>query len=314
MLIGLIIGAALLIAAAFLLWPAEPDPYALLQKAQSPVAQNLCRLAILEQEPDNEAVWTELLAQYQQYADPLTLYAAQQKAQQALGKPVLLTEEVSARPAVSEPLVEGSTLAQRGRRLTDFKDADGLAAGDTVTYLSTAEGIYACYEGLRLKISGAKAQVMIAAREGLYYLNLLEKKVQYIRGDGLWVTTLSPLDTLDFTFCNGQLYQLDTAGRLYRDGTLLEGMEWAELCSLNGTVYGVCTQGLCDVEKRTVLTSSSLQGLCAGEDGCLYYLNEYRYPCRYDPVDGQAVILREQEAVAVGQGYYMDPKGKIRKL
>jgi len=318
-LIGIICTAVTIgLLTTLLLWPKAPDPYACLNKAQGRIEQNLCRLAILEQNPTDESVWTELLAQYQQYADPLTLYAAQQKAQEALGHPLLAAPGITPSPAVSVPLAEGSTLAQQGILLKDFDRGDGLAVSGPITYLSAADGIYACYKGLEIKLAGVKAQVMIPAQEGLYFLNLAEHKVQYISGDGLWLTTLSTLPTVDFAFCQGALYQLDPAGNLYRDGQPLDRPALHEICTLGDTLYGLGPEGLYRVEDAQRLVTSPRSGLTAGEDGCLYYLNEYRYPCRYDPQQQEGVILKEQEVTAVGQTgdrvYILTEKGILKKL
>ncbi|MBQ7935859.1 MAG: hypothetical protein IJ333_05870 [Clostridia bacterium] len=154
-LIGIIAANIFLIAVALavLFLPQETAPYTLLAEAETRIEKNLCRLAILEQDPADEVIWRQLLLEYQQHADPLTLYAAQQQAEKTLGHTIVLPEGITAVPAISAPLQEGSDIAQKGVTLKAFDQADGIASDGTVTYLSVQDGVYAHYKGLTLKYS-----------------------------------------------------------------------------------------------------------------------------------------------------------------
>ncbi len=317
-------GAVLLlviIAGLGLFFKKEPNPYALLPKAEGRIAQNLCRLAILEEDPLNEEVQRALLMEYQQHADPLTLHSALQKAEEALGHPIILPEGLASAPSPSKPLAEGGDIAQKGVCLKKFKTAESLASDGTITYLSYENGIYAHYKGLKIKIFHGKVQHMLAAEEGLYFISLPERRVQYLAGDGSSITTLSTKEAADFAYWEDTLYLLDGEGRLWQEDTQKDAPLLTELCTLGDTLYGCGKEGLYRIQKDAPaeqITPSSLSNLTAGEDGKLYYLNEYGYPCLYDPATKTAQILKEKEGISIGQTlkkvYYLDPKGKIRTI
>ncbi len=316
MIIG-IIGATLAIGIflLLLLWKPTPDPYKLLGQAEGRIAQNICRMVILEEHPEDETVRRELLMSFQQYADPLTFYAAQQHAEAILGHPITLPEGVSTAPQISPALAESSPIAQGGVTLKNFPQADGLAAGGEITYLSTKAGIYAYYKGISVKISPRPANHMMSAEEGVYFLDATEQIVKYLAGDGTYITALSSIKAKDYGFLNSVLYILGTDGRIYADGLpIAEGFR--EICISGDTLYAAKDSGLYRLaEQAEQITASSLSHLTAGEDGALYFLNNQNYPCR---LKGQeATILKEKYASAIGQTngsvYYLDPKGKIRK-
>lgn len=316
MIIG-IIGAAFTIGIFLflVLIKPTPDPYKLLAQAEGRIAQNLCRMAVLEENPADEAVRRDLLISFRQYADPLTFHAAAQKAEAVLGHPITLPEGAESRPQASPALSESSTIAQGGVTLKDFPQADGLAASGAITYLSAEDGIYAHYKGLSVKISPRPADHMMPAEEGVYFLDAAERIVKYLAGDGSFITALSFIEAKDYGFLNGVLYILGTDGRIYtREEPIAEG--FTELCVLGDTLYAAKDSGLYRLaEQAEQITASPLSHLTAGEDGALYYLNDQNYPCRLK--NGEASILKEKEAAAIGQTngrvYYLDPKGKIRK-
>ena len=314
-LIG-IIGLFLTVGLLFLLLlKPTPDPYSLLGKANGRIQQNICRMAILEERPEDEAIRRELLLSFQQYADPLTLYAALQQAEAVLGHPIDLPQGVESAPRISTAIGECSTIAQRGVTLKEFPQADGLAVSGDITYLSTQEGIYAHYKGVSVKISPRPADKMIPAEEGVYFLDTTEQLVKYLAGDGSYTAALSYTEAKDYGFLNGVLYILGTDGRIYADNVpMAEGFE--EICILNNTLYASKNNEIYRInEEAEKIASSFLSHLTAGEDGALYYLNKQGYPCRFK--DNEASILKEKEAAAIGQTkgtvYYLDLNGKIRK-
>ncbi len=324
--IGIISTAVLLLLAAgiALFWQgSEKDsisPAALLETAATRTEKNLCRLALLEEEPANEAVWADLLADYSVHADPITYRTACQKAKSDLGARPVFTEGTSA-PQITAPLAEGSTLAQKGYTMTEFKDASGICVSKNTVYFCTEEGIFASYQGLTRKISPAIAQGMIAAEEGLYFLNLTQRKVQYLAGDGSFTATLSTVKTSDFTYIQGILWVLGTDGTLYRDGTPLETPRFREIAAVGTTLYAKGTDGLYRVEQdgtSSLLLSKVITTLTSGEDGFLYFLNEEGYPYRFDPATEEAAMIKNVSSVAVGQTndtvYVYTAKGKLRIL
>ena len=318
MIIGIISTLSAIGIVLLLLLPKKaPDPYSLLAKAQGRIAQNLCRLAILEENPEDEGIRRELLISYQQYAEPLTLYSAQQEAEKLLEHAITLPEGVESDPQVSAAVGTEASVAQGGFNLKDVYRADGMVSDGTIIYFTTDQGIYANYKGLEIKLTHLSANRMIPAKEGLYFLSTLENTVKYLAGDGSYITTLSYRKAKDFTFIDDTLYILDTEGRIYAGETRLETPIFNELCTVGGTLYACGESGLYTVGTETKqITASSLSRLTAGEDGALYYLNEEGYPCRLK--DGEAVILKEKTATAIGQTkndvYILNKKGKIRKI
>ncbi len=308
-----------LIALLLLLPKKRPDPRALLQEAQNLSAQNLCLMAILEQEPEDIEAAEQLMENYRALGvDPLTLYATGQ----TYGLPAGESRGDQAEEAGR--ILSAGGIA--GRK--DHKGAYAAARGADTIYYATNEGIYADYRGLKVKISGILAEGLTAAEGGIYFINTDQRKVQYLARDGHKIQTLSMIDAQSFAFFNEKLWIIGKDGALYCDGAAMETPAplrmlaatadtlYASINDESGRAAGVLTV---DREGRIqeALPSPAFT-LFGGSDGCLYYINEHSYPMRYDPQAKEAAILAEKKAVAVtcedGTVYYLNEKGKIKKI
>lgn len=334
---GIITGAAVLLAAAiglllfFLL--KRPDPRALLKRAPDAATENLCLMALLERDPADAESWARLLENYCALgADPLTLQAAQKAAEEACGLSFTLPAEAAVPESSGQdaPLCENpGGIAQGGRLLKDFPGAGALAAAGDLVYLSMPDGIYAHYQGLSIRISTARADFLLPAENGLYYLNTIEKRVQYIAKDGHTVKTLSSIPAGTFVFAGTTLFIAGTDGLLYQDGQPLETSQPVRsLCVAGGVVYASCYDpaterasgilALSDAGEMHAVLPSPASQLTAGEGGLVYYINENGYPCRFDPQSREAVILKEKTARALGcsgrRVYYINEKNQFKRL
>lgn len=320
-IIGIIIGAAAvaIAVAAVLLWPRKPDPRKLLQKADSLSEQNLCLTALLEQEAANEELWRQLLANYRILgADPLTLEATAQAAEQAVGHAIETAEEVTAQREEPGSILGTGGIIQGGIKLTDHAGANALATDGETVYLAKDTGIYAYYRGLEVQLTAARAERMIAAENGLYYLNATARRVQYIARDGHRSETLSELPAEDFAFLDGVLWIAGSDGVLYRDGTPVETpLAPKELCVAGGVLYAAADGGLMQIgtAPETVLPSP-VRAIAGGTDGCVYYLDQNGYPAKFDPAAPEATILKEKTALAIGfsegKAWYLNENGKLK--
>lgn len=320
-IIGIICGVLLLAAAVLtvVLWPQKADPKKLLQQADTLSEQNLCLAAILEQEPENEECWRQLLTNYRLLkADTLTLEATAQAAEQALGHAIEVAEEAAAQPEEPGSILGSGGIIQGGIRLTDYEDANALATDGETVYLARQDGIYADYHGLEIKLTAAKAERMIAAENGLYYLNATARRVQYIARDGHRSETVSALRAADFAYLDDVLWIAGEDGVLYRDGTALQTPQAAEeLCVANGLLYAASSGGLMRIGSTAeLLLPSPVSGIVGGSDGCIYYIDANGYPAKFDPTAMEAAILKEKAAVAIGfsegKAYYLNESRKIK--
>ncbi len=317
-LIG-IIAAALAGIAIFLLCllpKGGADPRALLADAKTLSAQNLCLTAMVQRDPADEESWRQLLTNYQILgADPLTLEATRQ----ASGFAITLPEEVAIQKEEPGALLGTGGILQGGKKITDYENTNALATDGTTVYLARQDGIYATYHGLEIKISPARAERMIAAENGLYFLNATAKRVQYIARDGHRIETLSHIPAADFSFLNGTLWIAGTDGILYKDGSAIESAyPVKELCVAEGVLYAAGSAGLLEITDAgaKLLLSSPLSGI-AGGDG-IYYIDRNGYPAKFDPTRKEATILKEKTAIAIGvdgeKVYYLNKKLKIKAI
>lgn len=317
LILALLIGAA---AAAFvLLRPKRPDAKALLEEAESLSEQNLCLTALLEKEPENTAYQEQLLANYAALgADPLTLYALEQKY------------GIQAKPAARTAPEEAGVLLNRGgiAGMPNYKNSYSVAQGADTTYYATEDGIYADYCGLKQRIAAIGASHLIAAENGLYFLNDIQRKVQYIARDGHKIETLSPIDAVSFAFFNDALWIIDTNNDLYcNEKKIKTEYKVRALAAAPDTLYAACNDeggaamGVLALDKAgvssMVLPSPALS-IFGGEDGCLYYINEFGLPMRYRPATKEASFLSEKKAIAVTYEeqnvYILNEKGKVKKI
>lgn len=288
----------------------KPDARALLAEAEGLSEQNLCLLAILREEPGDEQARRRLLTNYACLgADPLVIEASKG------GLEITLPEAESQREEPGELLGCGGIL-QGKARITHYKDCGGVATDGETVYLAKSDGLYAGYHGLEIKLSPARAGRMIAAENGLYYLNTLVRRVQYIARDGHRTETLSPIEAADFAFSDGKLWIAGRDGTLYCEGVRQDAPKIQELLASEGAIYAVTDQGLWKAGEG-ILVPSSLHHLVSG-GGMLYYLNETGFPCRYDPATKEAVILKETTALSLGYSegslYQFTPKRTIKEL
>lgn len=317
LILALLIGVA---AAAFvLLRTKRPDAKALLEEAESLSEQNLCLMALLEEEPENTAYQEQLLANYVALgADSLTIYALEQKY------------GIKAQPATRTAPEEAGGLLNRGgiAGMENYKDAYSVAQGADTTYYATADGIYADYCGLKQRIAAIGASHLIATENGLYYLNDIQRKVQYIARDGHKIETLSLIDAVSFAFFEDALWIIDTNNDLYCNGTKIQtDHKVRALAAASDTLYAACNDesgaamGALALDKAgassMVLPSPALS-IFGGEDGCLYYINEFGLPMRYRPATKEASFLSEKKAIAVTYEnqavYILNEKGKVKKI
>lgn len=317
-LIGLI--TVVLLLAGLLLWALLPkkqaDPHALLSKAERLSEQNLCLLAILEQQPEDEESWRQLLTNYAILdADPLTLSATLKASGLALSLPKDVT------PQKEEPGVTVGVggMVQQGKRCDQLR-AEELAFDGETYYLAREDGLYALYHGLEVKISPIRAERLVAAENGLYFINTTAKRAQYIARDGHRIETLSNVQAKDLLPHQDALWIVGADGNLYREETLFEtDYQFEELCLLGDRLFARTAEGIAAItaDGAELLLPSPVTGLIAGED-CLYYLDENGYPCRFDPQKMEAAILKEKTALALsydgGKLYYLTSKGKIKKI
>lgn len=305
-----------LAAGVFLaLRPQMPDPQALLAKAEKLSEQNLCLMALMEQEPENEEYLRQLLLNYQRLgADPLTIQATKG------GKPIELPENVTLqREEAGAPKARGG-LVQDGHKITDFNGCGAVAADGETVYLAKEDGLYARYHGLELKLSPARADRLTPCENGLYYLNTLNRTVQYIARDGHRIETVSAVPAVDFIFFEDALWVAGADGGLYKEDQLWSSdYAFEGLAAAAGRLYAATAEGIARVSETgaEILLPSPNASLTAGE-GKLYYVDENGYPACFDPEEREAVILKEKTALAVGfdrgHGYYLNEKGKIKRL
>ncbi len=308
-----------LLAFLFLLPKKAPDPRILLENAATRSEQNLCLLAILEKDPEDPEAQARLLENYQVLgADPLTIAATAQK----FGVTAPETKEIN--PEEPGKLISTAGIAKRKQ----YKDTYAVADGADTIYYATNEGIYADYQGLKVKISGIRAEGMTAAEGGIYFINTDQKKVQYLARDGHKIQTLSMIDAQNFAFFQGQLWIVGTDGTLYCGDTPMEtSAPIRMLAATADTLYASFNDersraagvlAFDTVGNSSALLSSPAFSLFGGSDGNLYYINEFGYPMCYNTETKKATILIEKKAVAVSYEedtvYYLNEKGKIKKI
>ncbi len=302
-------------------WKREADPYALLEEATCLSEENLCLTAILKQEPNHPKYRDRLLKNYRTLgADTLTILAA-------LG-------DLDTEPSITESAPEeaGTILAaggiiSNGRKYTEIADGGSVASAGDTTYFATERGIYADFKGLKVLISPARADCLYAAENGLYYLNVTEKRIQYIARDGHKTKTISPIKAQSFTFFEDTLWAIGTDGTLYRDKNPIgrktafrtisaagdrlyaEGFDYKQNASLGLFLW--------EGKHFKQVTFSPIRDLTAGIDGNAYFLNEGQYPARYAPNTAEITLLAKEQADAIqcdrNEVYYLDGKKKIKK-
>ncbi len=298
----------------------RPDPHALLAKTDVLSEQNLCLMAILEENPKDEEALRSLLINYQKLgADPLTIQATMQ----ACGAQIELPK------VESQPESAGKVISRGGiAAIKNYKSAYAVAQGVDTTYYATEQGIYADYHGLQVQISGIKAEALHAAEGGVYFINRAQKAVEYLARDGHKIQPFSTIKARDFTFFNDQLWIVDEEGTLYcGDKAIKTPAPIRSLAATQDTLYAACLNeegeaaGILTVSAEgrcETLLSSPAHGLFGGADGCLYYLNEQNCPMRYDPKTKEATILAQKRAKAVtyenGTVYYLNEKGKLKTI
>lgn len=309
------LGLAVALLLLFLLPKKAADPYSLLSKADTLTKQNLCLTAILQKNPDDEESRQQLLINYQKLgADLLTIEGTKN------GLDIELPSNVSVQPEEPGKLCGTGGIIQKGVRFTDYKNANALATDGETIYLATQTGIIADYHGLQALLTPAKAERMIAAENGLYYLNATARRVQYIARDGHKTKTLAEIAAADFAYLDGVLWIAGTDGSLYKDGIAVETpAPVAELCVANGVLFGAGSEGLLKLEEEvTVVLPSPVCGIVGGDSGEIYYINKNGYPAKFDPALNEAVILKEKPAFAIGynngHAYYLNEKLKIKKI
>ena len=312
-----IIGAFSVIVATvltLLLLPQKPGPRKLLSKADSLTEQNLCLMAILEQDPQEEESWRQLLINYLILeADPLTVEATKQAAEAAVGHTITLPDTVNTQPEKPGSVIGTGGIIHAGCKVTDYRNSNSLATDGETVYLATNNGIEVDYQGLRLPLTSAKAERMIATENGLYYLNATADRVQYIARDGHCTETVSELEAADFAFYKEALWIVDINGKAIQSDYSI-----TELCVAKGTLYGACEEGLVQIGKSVKpVLSSPVWGITGGENGCIYYIDTNGFPAEFDPTLKEAVILKEKTALGMGisegKVYYLNSKLKIKK-
>lgn len=313
---ALLIGAVA--TAFFLLRPKKPDAKALLAQADTLSKQNLCLMALLEQEPDNAAYQQQILANYTVLgADPLTIYTLEQ------------TYRMKAPSATQTAPEEPGALLNRGgiAGMKKYKGAYSVAQGADTTYYATADGIYADYCGLKQRIAAIDASHLLAAENGLYYLNDIQRKVQYIAADGHKLQTVSPIEAISFAFFEGKLWIINTNYDLYCDGTKVQTpSKVRSLAATPELLYAACNDeigaatGVLAIDKNgtsTIVLPSPALSIFGGADGCLYYINDFGLPMRYNPITKEAYFLDDKKAIAVTYEdqnvYILNEKGKVKK-
>lgn len=316
------IGGAVLIGAivVLILLLRKPNPAALLEQTQIPSEQNLCLMAILEKEPQNKEAQKQLLENYQKLgADPLTIEATRQKF--GYTEP---PAEVTPSPEDAGAILNTGGIA----KMSDYKGAYAVAKGNSTVYYATDQGIYADYQGLRVCIGSIRAEGLLAAEGGVYFINLHQKRVQYLARDGHKLLTLSDIEAQSFTFYKEKLWIASTDGTLYCEGEKIETPAPIRSLSAGGDrLFAACNdeQGnpagamVIDANGNCTYTlTSPAYSIFAGNDGCLYYLNKDSFPCRFDPAQKKSEILLQKSARAVtleeGTIYYLNEKGQVKKI
>ena len=294
---------------AWRFWPeAEPDPHKLLAQTEVRSEQNLCLTVLAQEDP---AYYTALLENYLILgADPLTV----ESARQAAGLEALPTVTES-QPEEAGALCGTGGILHGAAEMTDYPLCGGVATDGTTVYYCTDEGIFADYHGLRVLLTPARADRMIAAENGLYYLNTLMRRVQYIARDGHKTETLSPLEAVDFAFYDGALWIAGRDGVLYRDGAAQEAPALRELYAGEAGLFGLCDEGLWQ-QGVGIVTPSASHGLAVTDK--VYYLEEHGYPVEMEPLNREAKIIKEVCAVALGvrdgKVYVLNQKKRIKKV
>ena len=303
---GIIIGGAV---AAVLLWPKAPDAEEIFAEADRLSEQNLCLRYRLQEDPSDEESRRQLLLNFAVLgADPLTILGTKGEYDITLPEVEVQREEAGA-------VLGAGGIIDRGVKMTDYADCGAVVTDGETVYYATGDGIYADYHGLKVKLVGARAERMMAAENGLYFLNATARRVQYLARDGHRIETVSPISALDFAFLEGKLWIAGRDGKVYCDGVAVESAAMRELCVLDGVLYGICEEGIAEVGGAVLLHSPAF-GLVAGD--ALYYIDRYGYPARLDPLLKESAILREEEVVAVGysegKAYYLNQKRKVGRV
>lgn len=313
-LIGAIIVVAVLavVAGIFLLRPKKADAHELLLRADTLSKQNLCLAAIVREDPGDTESWRHLLTNYAVLgADAATIEATRQASGQALTLP-----EVTVQPEEPGNILGTGGIIHGQAKVTDYDGAGAVATDGETVYYTTAEGIFADYHGLIVQLTAAKAERMVVAENGLYYLNATARRVQYIARDGHRTETVSELAAADFAFADGVLWIAGTDGTLYKDGVAVDSPAVTALC-VAGTVVYAAGDSLMIAGGETLL-HSPVFGITGGGDGCIYYIDQNGYPAKLDPTLMEASILAEKTAVAVGysegKAYYLNEDRKVKKL
>ena len=324
-IILIFLAAALVLGLLFFLFfsrETEPDPYALLEEATCLSEENLCLTAILQQEPQSTEYRTRLLKNYRSLgADELTLLAAR-------GDFDLPLPEAAAAPEAAGAILGYGGIYSNGHAYTEREDGDAVAAAGETAYFATENGIYADFKGLQVLISPARADCLYAAENGLYYLNSMEKRVQYVARDGHKTETLSAIEAQSFTFLNDTLWIVGTDGRLYCEDKPMESEQTFRTIAAAGTT--LYAEGY-DYEEKTSLglflwdgtrfkqvSFSPVSALIGGFDGLAYFINEGGYPACYDPENVSVSILAEESASAVchdnGDVFYLNAEKELIEL
>ncbi len=336
----LIPAVLVLLCALFFMMPRRPDPLKLLAKTSDPKEQALCLTARLASHPEDSASWEQLLSYYQlQGADALTLQAAAAKAASQTGLDFSRFTVPHGQAALSVPLdANPGGIAHGSATLRAYPKAEALAQAGEVVYLSRADGLYAAYHGLEIRLNGAVADNLIPAESGLYFLDTTEKKVKYLSEDGCFILPVSSVSARSFVFLDDSLYLSGTDGMLYQIKKMLTGKpetvmldtpaQLSGLCVAEGRLYAAWQDpattlpvGILLLEAdgsfSAILPSSASSLVTDGQDA-LYYLNEQGFPCRLSLTDRTASILAEKKALLLGAGhkgiYYLTEKGRIRRL
>lgn len=316
-IIGISVGLVILLAVGALVFlrPKAPDPEKLLADADRLSEQNLCLMALLQQEPENEEYLRQLLLNYQILgADPLTIQATR-------GDHLIeLPKEVTLQPEEPGKLLGVGGLVQNKQKITDYKGAGAVATDGETVYLAKEDGIFAVYHGLELKLSPARADRLMPTENGLYFLNTVTKRVQYIAKDGHKTETLSAVPATDLAFHEDSLWVAGADGGLYRGDELAdESLQYRTLCAVGGRLYAATAEGIAEITENgtELLLPSPVAALTAGES-VLYYIDENGYPARFDPETMEATILKEKTATALcydeGRLYYLSAKGKLKRI
>ncbi len=311
--IGIIIGILLLLGAGIFLLSGsrKPNAKAILAETKRYDLQNICLLALLEEDPKNQDYWQQLLDQYQALgADPLTIYAARQEAKEQTGADLSPTPGAgSFTPGAPIKPTADNGLAHGGKNFYA-----GAYDGTAVTYLAAEDGLYAEYRGIRVRLAPIRADRLLPAENGLYYINTTQHRVQFIATDGGTIRTLSTLDAMDYAFLDESLYILGTDGVLYHNGTQIDlPGPGQRLAATNEGLFVALEEGIYSVgEKKTIYDEKANQLMA--HEGVLYFINDAGYPCRLKPGDAQATLLKKAKAISLDQEQYLSSKNKLKKF